>query len=246
MKPLLFVADAHLTRDDPEVDSFILFLREEGPKASSICILGDLFNIWFGKAKFALPHHTRVLQALGDLRGAGVRLTYVEGNRDFHLRRTHLGDPFDAVVEDHLVEEHAGWKVWAHHGDAINIEDRQYLAWKAFSKSAAIYGAFSLLPGAWGMKLGESLESRLSGTNLRHKSRFPEAHCLSYAGRVFERGASALVLGHFHEERYIDCGEKDGRRRGVWVLPAWRGTHRYLAFDGEGPPKFLTHRSTGK
>ncbi|HZE89664.1 MAG TPA: UDP-2,3-diacylglucosamine diphosphatase [Verrucomicrobiae bacterium] len=238
MGPLLFVADAHLTRDDPEVDAFVSFLAGDARRASTLCILGDLFNLWFGKPRFALPHHDRVLGALEDLRGRGVRLLYVEGNRDFHLRRNHLGRPFDDVAEDSLVVEHAGRRIAAAHGDAINVQDRQYRAWKSFSKSTPVYGAFSMLPGSWGMALGEALERKLSGTNLRHRARFPEEHCRAYAGRFFAEGSEALVLGHFHEERRIDLGGAGGAARAVYVLPAWRLGHRRLVVDGDGPPRF--------
>jgi len=238
MRPLVFVADAHLTRDDPEVEAFVRFLLRVGREASTVCILGDLFNIWFGSRKFALPHHLEVLRALGELKREGVRLLYVEGNRDFHLKRTHLGDPFDVVTEDRLVEPYAGRRLCAAHGDAINLEDRQYRAWKAFSKSTPVYGLFSLLPGSWGMALGETLERKLSGTNLKHKARFPMEHCLAYASEVFAQGSHALVLGHFHEERHIPCGERDGRPLSVFVLPAFRLGHRYLVVEGDAPPRF--------
>lgn len=240
MKPLLFVSDAHLTRDDPELTSFLEFLARIGPSASTLVIVGDLFNIWFGQRRFTLPHHERVLASLRDLKNAGVRLAYVEGNRDFHLRRSVLGDPFHVVTESSITETHAGWRIRITHGDEVNQEDRQYLAWKSFSKSTLVYGAFSMLPGAWGMKVGERLERKLSGTNIRNKTRFPIERCREYAERVFEQGCHALVMGHFHEERHIPFGQRDGRQLGVWVLPAWRGVHRYLAFEGDGPPRFLT------
>lgn len=238
MGPLIYVADAHLTRDDPEVDVFVSFLERVGPSASALGILGDLFNLWFGYRKFGLPHHQRVVRALESLRDRGVRIFYVEGNRDFHLRRAHLGRPFHQVAEDHHVETFRGWRIWATHGDEINLEDRQYRMWKAVSKSAPVYGAFSLLPGSWGMKLGESLERRLSGTNLEHKGEFPLDHCRRYARRVMEQGCQALVLGHFHEERKIPLGEVNGREAAAYVLPAFRVTHRYLIFEGDDPPGF--------
>jgi UDP-2,3-diacylglucosamine hydrolase len=240
MKPLIFVSDAHLTRNDPELDAFVAFLEKIASRASTLAILGDLFNIWFGRPKFALPHHERVLASLASLGRSGVRLVYVEGNRDFHLRRAHLGNPFDAVTEGSLIESHAGWRIWATHGDEINQHDRPYRTWKAFSKSTPVYGAFSMLPGSWGMSLGESLERKLTGTNIKHKSRFPEEQCVAYAKRIFEQGCHALVLGHFHEERHIACGEREGRPLGVYVLPAWRNAHRYLVFEGDAPPRFRT------
>ncbi len=74
MKPLLYVADSHLTRDDPEVDSFVRFLETAGRGAGTLYILGDLFNVWFGEPRFRLPHQARVLDALGRLAGAWITL----------------------------------------------------------------------------------------------------------------------------------------------------------------------------
>jgi UDP-2,3-diacylglucosamine hydrolase len=238
MKPLVLVADAHLTRDDPEVEIFIAFLADVGSRCGTLAILGDLFNIWLGDEKFQLPHHAKVFDALSDLRRGGVRLVYVEGNRDFHVRRGPTRHLFDEVAEDFLIESHGGWKIWLTHGDAVNPEDRRYRAWRQFSKSAPVWGAFRLLPGGAGVRLAEWLERRLSGTNVEHKSRFPEEHCRAYARRILDGGCHALVMGHFHEELQIPCGERGGRSAGVYVLPAWRHGHRYLVFDGEGPPRF--------
>ncbi|HET6373627.1 MAG TPA: hypothetical protein VFG76_09990, partial [Candidatus Polarisedimenticolia bacterium] len=90
------------------------------------------------------------------------------------------------------------------------------------------------LPGAWGVALGERLERRLSGTNLRHKVVFPMEQCRAYAQERFESLCDTIVLGHFHEEREISLPGGT-----VFVLPTWRGHHRYLLFDGAAPGRFV-------
>jgi len=243
VRPLVLVADAHLTRDDPEVEIFVSFLGKIGSGASAVGILGDLFNLWLGQRKFALPHHLKVLRALEELREGGVRLFYVEGNRDFHLRRAHMQKPFHAISEGAHVESFASWKICATHGDEINLNDRQYRTWKALSKSVPVYGAFSLLPGPVGMKIGESLERKLSGTNLKNRMRFPIEHCVRYGRGALEReGCDAVVMGHFHEERFVPLDRIAGRERGVWILPAFRNSHRFLIFEGDGQPRFEEFR----
>lgn len=234
MKPLLYVADSHLTRDDPEVDSFVRFLETAGRGAGTLYILGDLFNVWFGEPRFRLPHQARVLDALGRLAGAGTTLKFVEGNRDFSIRRNHLGAPFADVAAESLVEEYAGRRILAAHGDEVNRRDRQYLLWKRVSKSFAVYGLFRRLPGAWGIRAGESLERKLSGTNIRHKIRFPVEECRAYAEAVFRGGCTEVVLGHFHEEREMRLAGGT-----LYVLPTWRGHHRYLEFRGAAPGRFV-------
>lgn len=236
-KPLVFVADAHLTGGDPEVDSFIAFLDQVAPAAGTLTILGDLFNIWFGEPRFRMPHQSRVLEALDRLRERGVTLKFIEGNRDFSIRRCHLGAPFDDVSAGRLIETHCGRRILAAHGDEVNRDDRQYLLWKRFSKSPLVYGLFRLLPGRWGIRIGERLERRLSGTNLRHKITFPHDECVSYARSVIPSICDVIVLGHFHEERSF---EVSGGM--VHVVPTWRGHHRYLVFEGGEPGRFVTFR----
>jgi len=233
-RPLIYVADSHLTADDPETDSFVAFLEKTGIAAGTLYILGDLFNVWFAEPKFRMPHQERVLRALDRLAASGVTLKFVEGNRDFSVRRNHLGAPFAQVTETHLVEAYGGRRILAAHGDEVNRDDRQYRLWKRFSKSFAVYGLFRRLPARWGISLGESLERRLSGTNIRHKSSFPMRQCRAWAEEMFRSACDTIVLGHFHEERMLPL---EGGT--VYVLPTWRGTHRYLLFDGAEPPRFV-------
>jgi UDP-2,3-diacylglucosamine hydrolase len=205
-RALLYVADSHLTEDDPEVDAFIAFLRGPGREAGTLYILGDLFNVWFAEKKFRRPHQQRVLDALADLAARGVVVKFVEGNRDYSVRRNHLGHPFRDVAGE-IIEEHAGRRILAAHGDEVNRADRQYRLWKRFSRSFAVYGLFRLLPGSFGVRLGETLERKLSGTNMRHKSRFPSEECAAWAGSLFPRTCDTIVLGHFHDDgagRFLD------------------------------------------
>ena len=44
MKPLIYVADTHLTTDDPEVDSFVQFLRRVGSTAGTASSVGNLIQ----------------------------------------------------------------------------------------------------------------------------------------------------------------------------------------------------------
>ena len=79
----LFISDLHLSPEDPStVDLFLLFLRERAPQAHGLYILGDLFDAWIGDDDDA-PPYPEIIQALGALSGAGTRLFFQRGNRDF-------------------------------------------------------------------------------------------------------------------------------------------------------------------
>src|SRR5207249_3658046 len=123
------------------------------------------------------------------------------------------------------------------HGDLVNRRDRQYLAWRAVSKSRPFYSAFSLLPARTRVSIANGLEERLARTNLEFRTGFPFGECESYARRRIRDGNRILVFGHFHEERRLEYGEGEGRGT-VFVLPAWRAGHRYLRIDPGADPAF--------
>src|SRR5262245_45530760 len=170
MSDLVVVADTHLVRRDAELDAFVRFLDSLAGRTAVLYHLGDLFNIWLGKRRFEMAHMRPVLDAFRRLKAAGTSVRLVEGNRDFHVEDGYLDDPFDRVVPEGEAFEFAGRHFWVSHGDLVNDADRQYRTWRRFSKSRGVWAAVSLLPSAAGVALGNALEARLRGTNLRHKS----------------------------------------------------------------------------
>jgi UDP-2,3-diacylglucosamine hydrolase len=181
------------------------------------------------------PHHLVVVEALRRLRSRGCAILYVEGNHDFFLDRLYSGDPFERLAGDAIDLTLAGKAVHLAHGDRVNRRDRQYLAWRAVSKSRPFFAAFNLLPLRTRHRIVDALERKLAGTNMAFRRGFPFAECESYARPRLRSGRELLVFGHFHEERRIDY-EEAGRTGSVFVLPAWRQGHRYLRLaPGEEP-----------
>lgn len=49
MKPILFIADLHLSDDTPDLNGlFAEFLRQHAKHAAALYIMGDLFEAWTG------------------------------------------------------------------------------------------------------------------------------------------------------------------------------------------------------
>lgn len=237
--PVALLGDAHLREGDDEVGEFVGFLDTLPPDIRTLGILGDLFSVWIGSPGLQRPHHRVVADALGRLRRRGCALLYVEGNHDFFLKKIDGGRLFDLRAETFADLVLAGRRAHLAHGDLVNTRDRQYRAWRAVSKNRLFFSAFSLLPAGARVSIAESLERRLAGTNVRHKSGFPVAECEAYARRRIEEGREIVIFGHFHEERRLDylVGARTGS---VFVLPAWRDGHRYLRIDPEREPAFVT------
>ena len=237
MKDLVAIADSHLTRRDEEIDRFIACLDSLAGQTAVLYLLGDIFNIWLGKRRFEMEHMRPVLDALRRLAARGTRVRIVEGNRDFHVADGYIGDPFEAVIADSEEIVFEGRRLWLTHGDMVNEADRQYRLWRRVSKSGVVWSAFSILPSKTGVAIGSALETRLRGTNVRHKRYFPLEACETYGRRLIARGVELVLMGHIHIEKVIDL-ESGGRRGRLIVLPDWRSSHRYLRIPPDGPERF--------
>lgn len=232
---LVFVGDAHLDRGQPAVERFLGFLERLAGSTSRLVVLGDLFNLWIGRAWYEQPHHVVVADKLASLRRRGVVVRYVEGNRDYRIADRYLGTAFDDVTRTTLVERFGGHDILVAHGDLANVADRQYRAWRRVSRNGIFWAALNLLPRARRRRFADDLEARLRRTNLAHKQVFPEAEIRAYSRGFFAHGHDTVVLGHFHVERTLTVS--GGRR--ILVLPLWPDGPRHLRVTPAGDIAFV-------
>ncbi len=237
-RDLVFVGDAHIDRDDEHLADFVSFLRRLGETTGRLVLIGDLFNLWIGRRELEQPHQKPVLEALEELRGRGVIVRYLEGNRDYRIGPAYSGTALDDSGDEGIVERIGGHSVFAVHGDLANPADRQYRAWRRFSRSAVVWSLFNLVPRTLRLRLAESVETRLRSSNLNFKQRFPEQTVREYAARFLSAGHDIVVLGHFHVERdlSVDAPDKNGR---IFVLPEWRSSRRHLRLSADGRVEFV-------
>lgn len=215
------LADAHIGGPggsaEPLVEQLATLLARD---CNRLVILGDLFQVWVGARRYETPEIRAVLGALESLAAAGVRLDYVEGNRDFFLAGSPYAGVFTTVGAE-LAFSVGGRRYLAVHGDGLNEKDRQYLFWRWLSKSPPSRWAMRRLPrrlAGWSV---ERAERELAKTNFKHKSRVPEGAILAYARRRLAEGHDELLLGHFHEERLWRLPEGT-----VWLVDAWFRSRR--------------------
>lgn len=215
------VADAHLGGPGGEAGPLVVQLREvPSLGAERLVLLGDLLQVWVGYEQYQTDTSRALLDAVAFVRSRGVRVDYVEGNRDFFLDRGVCRDAFDSVGTE-VAFEVGGVRYLAVHGDGLNDRDRQYLAWRWLSKSALSRVAMSSLPRRVVGPFVERTERKLSRTNFKHRARIPEEAIRAYGARRLAEGHDVMLLGHFHEPREwrIEQGE-------IRLLEAWFTSRR--------------------
>jgi len=221
------VADAHIGGPGGGVEPLLEQLAGlPAAGAERLLLLGDLFQAWIGFPQYETAAVRALVAELGGLRARGLRVDYVEGNRDFFLADGPYRAAFDSVgVETAFAS--GGRRYLAVHGDGLNDRDRQYLAWRWLSKSWPVEAVIRHLPRAIVGRFVDATERRLSQTNFKHKAVVPEAAIRRYAERRFAEGHDVLLLGHFHEPHVwrVAGGE-------VRLLDAWFRSRQIEWLDG--------------
>ncbi len=219
------IADCHLGGPGGPVEPLLEQLEQLPERGCRrLVLLGDVFHVWVGKRSFETPLIRRVLDALRRLAGRGVRLDYIEGNRDFFVAGSPYAGVFDTVSTE-LAFETGGVRYLAVHGDGLNDRDRQYLFWRWLSKSLPVRWAVAALPPALARRMMYSVEASLADTNFKHKMEIPEQAILRYAGRRLGEGHDVLLMGHFHEPRSWPAGAGEARIGEARIVDAWFNRH---------------------
>jgi UDP-2,3-diacylglucosamine hydrolase len=210
------IADAHLSGPGGSASPLVAQLQAlPGQGCRHLVLMGDLFQAWVGFKSFETDDVRALVAALRDLRARGVKVEYVEGNRDFYLQGSPYADAFTRVgLETSFTA--GGKRYLCVHGDGLNDRDWKYRFWSRLSKSAPIRFAVRHTPRALAHRLVHGTERRLSQTNFKHRRILPETAIRSYAERRLSEGHDTLLLGHFHEPHLwpVAGGE-------VRLLDAW-------------------------
>ncbi len=232
------VADGHLDGFHEECEQFLSFLSSlsEG-SFHTLYILGDLFNIWLGTPKMQLPHQVPVVKALKMLRNQGILIKYIEGNRDYFLSPLYLNAPFTEIASEYIHDVIGNKRLYFSHGDLVNVHDKQYRLWRKISRNWIVYTGVKCLPQSAAVRFVQYLEQTLRGTNQKNKSFFPIKSCETYTRNLLQTGYDTVILGHFHEERHQEFS-MNGQKKDLYVLPAWKDTHKYLRISDQGKCSF--------
>jgi UDP-2,3-diacylglucosamine hydrolase len=230
-KPVLFLADLHLPAGpSPFRDAFRRFCAGPAREASTVYILGDLFEYWIGD-DVGLEQYADETAALRTLANSGVRVLIGHGNRDFLIGPAFLTAVGAQALEDASRIELQGTPTLLAHGDEFCIDDVAYQRWRRFCRNPIAQSVFRKLP----RRARERVAGGLRKTSLVEKRMKPEDIMDVNDGAVraaFQRhGVTRIIHGHTHrpaEHRY----EIDGRDCERIVLADWRSERlEYLRVD---------------
>lgn len=214
-----FISDLHLQPSEPEtLDAWQGYMAQT--RADAVFILGDLFEVWVGDDGSAANDEDARFErhCIEVLKTASARcaLHFMHGNRDFLLGSACARTAGFALLDDPSILVFGGQRWLLTHGDALCLDDTEYLQFRAQVRTPAWQQAFLAKPLA---------ERRAIARGLRQHSEDRKRSGVTYADvdatlaqQWLQSGnATTMIHGHTHKPADHDMGQGLKRR----VLSDW-------------------------
>jgi UDP-2,3-diacylglucosamine hydrolase len=234
VKPALFIADVHLSPARPALaERFLRFVAEEARSASTLFILGDLFDRWLGDDDAGETFNRRLLDALRALAGAGVAVRLMHGNRDFLFGEGAAGDAGLELIADPNLQDLCGVRTLLTHGDLMCTDDLRYQRYRARVRRPGVIRAFLALPRA----VRQAIVGGLRRVSESEKQAKPpvimDVNARAVEETLRRHGYPRLIHGHTHRPgKHVHV--VDGHACERWVLGDWYERGSYLRCDERG------------
>ena len=218
-----FISDLHLQAGQQA--TFAAWQRYmASTPADALFILGDLFDAWVGDDITAASDADGVfaLQCQQVLLATSRRLPvyFIHGNRDFLLGEDFAGASGMTLLADPTVLDFDGRRWLLSHGDALCLDDVDYLKFRQLARNPAWQQNILAKPLA---------ERQLLARGIRSESESRKASGMIYAdvdeeaakGWLVAANASTLIHGHTHlpNDHVLDATTQPVLRR--IVLSDW-------------------------
>lgn len=200
-----FISDLHLNADEPATFNAWQHYLQRTP-ADAVFILGDLFEVWPGDD--VIQADSFEYRCACALREAASRLAlfFMHGNRDFLVGQALMTFCHSSLLDDPTVLDFAGQRWLLSHGDALCLDDVDYMRFRQLVRGSAWQDAFLAKPLA---------ERQAIARELRRQSEALKQSTAGYAdvdaaaARQWLSAASArtLIHGHTHKPAVRELGD---------------------------------------
>ena len=218
-----FISDLHLRAQEPATFNAWAHYLKSTP-ADAVFMLGDVFEVWVGDDVIdddgGLNRRFEALCA-DEMSAAGQRLAlfFMHGNRDFLVGQTLMERCHATLLADPTVLQFAGQNWLLSHGDALCLDDTEYLAFRQQVQQAPWQQAFLARP----LAEREAIALAMRAQSLaRHKDKVVYAEVDSTAAVQWLQAAGAETLIHGHTHRPAVHALAQGLQR--VVLSDWDAT----------------------
>lgn len=243
---VLFASDTHLSAAVPQVGERLLAsLRQHGPQAAHLVLLGDLFEVWVGDDGTDAQADA-LAETLSSLAAQGLQIWMMCGNRDFLLGLPIPGDSrlsfpqrcgARMLADPVAVDLHGVRSVWTH-GDLLCTDDTVYQQWRQTCRNPAWQAAFLARPLEARIALGRAARETSEAGKREQPGALMDVNAEAVDALMSAHDATLLIHGHTHRpaEHHWEVRGAPRTRR---VLIDWAATRGGLLRWQDGVPQAL-------
>ena len=230
----LAISDLHLPTERPGiVEQFFGFLAGPARGASSLYVLGDLFEYWAGDDDFDDPLNHSVAQGFASLVREGTQVFFMHGNRDLLVGQEFARRASAKLLEDPTLLDLHGTRTLLMHGDTLCTDDVKYLEFRAYARHPQNQARFLAQPIAARHAEIEGLRTRNTREKAGKTAEIMDVNAQAVEQVLREHGYPRLIHGHTHRPaRHVHL--VDGHECERWVLADWYESGSYLKCDVKG------------
>lgn len=230
----LFISDLHLCEARPETTAaFRRFLAGPARTASTLWILGDLFEYWAGDDDLESAFNAAIAGDIAALVKDGVAVRIVVGNRDFLLSQGFAERTGACIEPEPVALELSGQKALLVHGDAECSDDLPYQQFRAMVRNPAWQAQFLGQPLAVRRQIAEQLRLKSEMNKGEKTMAIMDVNPEAISGLLRTHSASLLIHGHTHRPARHEVNV-DGKSCARWVLSDWHDKASWLEASSEG------------
>ena len=134
------ISDVHLGTYGSKAEEILLYLNSIEPKV--LIVNGDLIDIWQFRKRYFPKSHLAVLRKIFSLAANGTPVYFLPGNHDDLIRKFGDFSLGNLHIQNELVLNIDGEKVWFHHGDKY---DKSVKHQRLAAFGGRVYEGFILL-----------------------------------------------------------------------------------------------------
>ncbi|MGI9894120.1 UDP-2,3-diacylglucosamine diphosphatase [Vibrio natriegens] len=229
----LFISDLHLTPSRPDItECFVTFMHTEAPKADALYVLGDLFEFWVGdddKTPFANKIRTE-FKALTD---SGVRVFFIQGNRDFLLGKRFCKQTGITLLDDVCTIDLYGKKAVILHGDTLCTDDVDYQKFRKTVHQPWLQWVFNHIPWFIKKKIVAKVQSDIRDDKSNKSLDIMDVNQSEVENVMSQYCVDLMIHGHTHrpDTHHFDV---NGVKKTRIVLGDWYTQGSVLQVNSDG------------
>jgi len=222
-----FIADLHLAENRPDITAcFLSFLKNEALLATSLYILGDLFEYWIGDDDDStfINEIAAGIKALSD---TGIEVFFIHGNRDFLLGKKYARKAGITLLPEVDTITIYNQKMVIMHGDTLCTKDIAYQAFRKKSRSWWWQTIIKSFPLFVRRKIADNYRIKSASATAKKSQDIMDVTPNEVINELEKQSSQLLIHGHTHRPNIHELIANDAPAQRI-VLGDWYEQGSYL------------------